>query len=66
MNRSLDARLGKLEAERGAGRTLCIWVQDTSRSAIDAEIARRKAADPLGEFDKVLVFSWKNPDARTA
>jgi hypothetical protein len=44
MNRSLDTRLQRLEANRPAGRTRCIWVQGMSDAAINAEIAQRKAA----------------------
>ena len=63
MNRSLDTRLEKLEAGHGIGRTHCIWVHEMSQAEIDAEIARRKTAGTLDEFDKVLLFSWKEPDA---
>jgi hypothetical protein len=66
MNRSLDNRLERLEAGHGIGRTHCIWVHGMSQAEIEAEIARRKVAGTLDEFDKVLLLSWINPDARTA
>jgi hypothetical protein len=64
MNRSLDTRLGKLEAERGTGRTHCISADGLSTDEIDAEIAQRKGA--LGEFDQLLLVRWMGADEGAA
>jgi hypothetical protein len=66
MNRSLDTRLQRLEGNRPAGRTRCIWVQGMSDAAINAEIAQRKAAGTLGEFDRPLLVSWMSPNEGAA
>jgi hypothetical protein len=66
MNRGLDTRLGKLEAERGTGRTHCIWADGLSPAEIDAKIAQRKADGTLGEFDRLLLVTWISPDEGAA
>jgi hypothetical protein len=37
-----------------------------SDAAINAEIAQRKAAGTLGEFDRLLLVSWMSPNEGAA
>ena len=63
MNRTLGARLAKLETVR-APRQQFIWADGRTPQQVADEMTRRVAAGEASEIDALVLITWATGDAR--